>query len=516
MPNKFEGQVLDTNGRKLEGVKVTLTGDDIPSGTFTTTDKDGKWLILLATSISPEKTTVSFSKSGLESKQVTNPQPTEVLNGYIDPEKGGTLDLKGLYESGTYLVDSLSTESKEIIKQELEDLFQFIKNNPGNVKITITSSESQVTNADNEPGDGVDRTNEFRKIPGSLAKARAEALKKYVNDFLDKKYAENPNLNSNGRPTIEFGEIDRQGNELWERYYTPSPTNPNILIINERPDIIAKNKQALTEYNSKPENSKNQITNSKDLPKYKNDQYTRITVELANTDCLASNLVFDVMYIGTGHECNSAIFQITANNEILLRDDGNDYASLNNNISEYWAGNPNVVLDKFKEIKKYENVVTGYHTPTSPQNEERFKFLQEGDSFPINSTTPPKVKRVGGYRYNRFILNSSLLKKLVSGLDKKVITFSITCYRPPGTENYTDLWGKGCHKGVGSFKLYKIKPQNNSFITTYTSETLNGKTPEAKDKTLWLFEYDVCADKIIKTNDDVFSTEALKSIKSDS
>jgi hypothetical protein len=393
-------------------------------------------------------------------------------------------------------------------------MFQFIKSNPGNTKITITSSESQVTNSDNKTGDGVDRTDEFRRTPGSLAKARAEALKKYVNDFLDKKYIENPTLNPSNRPTIEFGDITRVGLEPWERYFTPNPTNPNVLIINESPDVIATNKQLLEQLNSSSLDPNVKIERTADLPKYKNDQFTRLIVELASKDCLANNLVFDVMYIGTGHTCNSAIYQVKANNQILLRDDGNNYASLNNAIPQSFAeSNFNNI---YTEVKNYENVITKYHLPTSPGNEERFKFLQEGDLFPINNNTPPKVKRIGGYRYNRFIINSSKLKELTAGLDEKIVTFSIACFKPPGTENYSDWWGKNkCHEGVGTFKLYKIKPQNNSFVVTYASETLEGVTPSNRDETIWLFKYDICKDKIIETNPKIFSTNALNSIKLD-
>jgi len=516
MPNRFEGQVLDTNGQKLKDVKVTITGPGIISNNSITTDENGRWTISLAVSLDPKDVTVRFSKSGLEAKQVTNPQPTEILNGYIDPVKGGTLDLQGLYKSGTYLVDSLSNESKEVINQELEDLFEFIKNNPGNAKITITSSESQVTNADNETGDGVDRTDEFKRTPGSLAKARAEALQKYVNDFLNKKYIENPNIKVNNRPTIEFGDVTRVGKEPWERYYTPNPTNPNILTIIERPDVITKNKQLLEELKVSDPNT--EITRTADLPKYKNDQYTRLIVELASKDCLANNLVFDVMYLGSNHCCNSATYQIKANGQILLRDDGNNYASLNNNISQYWAGDPDVVLNPYKEIKNYENVVTGYNTTTTTrvtEDEKRFKFLLEGDIFPINDTAPPKVNRIAGHRFNRFIINSSKLKELTAGLNEKIITFSIACYKPLPAKNYKDFWGTNCHEGVGSFLLYKIKPQNNSFVVTYASELLTGKTPSTRDQNVMLFKYDVCKDEIIETNPDVFSTDALNSVKSD-
>jgi hypothetical protein len=524
MPNKFEGQVQDNFDRKLKDVKVTLTGTGIPLNTFTKTDENGKWIILLKQSIESKDVTVTFTKLGLESRQVTNPQPTEVLNGYIDPEKGGTLDLKGLYKSGTYLVSSLSIESKEVLNQELEDLFQFIKNHPGNTKITITSSESQVTNADNDKANGIDRTNEFRKIPGSLAKARAEALQKYVDTFLDKKYIENPNLDRSGRPTIEFGEIDRQGDEDWERYYTPSSTNPNVLVVNERPEVISANNKALKEYNANPLNIDDKISRTADLPKYKKDQYTRITVELANKDCLANNLVFDVMYIGTNHHCNSAIFQMDANGQLLLRDDGANYASLNNGLSRSSVEGTGYPMAK--KAAPFGNTSTGYNnyvrltedrTAFTKVNLRRFKYFQKGEVFPLNDLTPPTVAHYeGSHRYNRFILTSSKLKELTAGLEEKIITFSMTCWRPPEygtkeTRGYVDgQWGwYNCHKGVGSFKLYKVKVQNNAFVVDFASEVLEGITPYDVGKPLWLFKYDVCNDKI-ELNTDAFSKEAIR------
>ena len=528
MPNKFEGQVQDNFDRKLKDVKVTLTGTGIPSGTFTKTDENGKWAIILKQSIESKDVTVTFTKSGLESRQVTNPQPTEVLNGYIDPEKGGTLDLKGLYESGTYLVSSLSNESKEILNQELEDLFQFIKTHPGNAQITITSSESQVTNADNEKGDGIDRTNEFRKIPGSLAKARAEALQKYVNTFLDKKYTENPNLDRSGRPTIEFGEIDRQGKEPWERFFTPDPKNPNNLIQTENPKVIADNDKALKEYNANPVNADNKISRTADLPKYKNDQYTRITVDLINKDCTSTNLVLDVMYIGVGHRCNSAIFQMYANQTILLRDDGADYASLNNNPSHYDKMFPRQLSSPYANIRSFQNEYTGYNSNYKDNKDydaKRFKFLEKGDIFPMGDLTPPVTgPYIGGWRFNRFILDTKLIKKIVSRdgknakygfKDDAYLFFSMKCYRPKEIgdskdQGYYDDWGwKNCHRGVGAFKLYKVKVKDNNFVVTYASETLTGVTPYNVGDFTDLFSYHLCDDKI-ELDPDTFSKEAIR------
>ena len=47
MPKQFKGQVLDNQGNKLAGVKVTISGTGVPLGFNTTTDADGKWLITL-------------------------------------------------------------------------------------------------------------------------------------------------------------------------------------------------------------------------------------------------------------------------------------------------------------------------------------------------------------------------------------------------------------------------------------------------------------------------------------
>jgi hypothetical protein len=595
MPNRFNGEIQDNFGRKLKDVKVTLTGKGVPSGKFTTTDENGKWLITLAESIESKDVTVTFTKYGLESRQVTNPQPTEILNTFIDPEKGGTLDLQGLYESGTYLVTSLTKESKSVLDQELEDLFQFIKNHPDNTRITITSSESQVTNNDNEDGDGINRTDEFRKTPGSLAKARAEALQKYVDDFLNKKYTENINLDPKLKPIIEFGDITRVGGEFWERFYAPDPKNPNILKQIERPDVIAKNEQLLKQYNSSSLNPDDKITRTADLPKYKQDQYTRITVGVKHepttiNECYAGNLVFDVMYIkpggihgdthppgGVSHNCDNALFLLKANNILLKRDDGNIYASLNNKIgkdgrapsSADTAGNtwsttktegpfsPTVAEKFIAEIRQYDNVYTGYHSfgkYIEPINVAlraeakksfaaaslgRFSPKKVGEPISLSLDDKPSTDWGAGERFNRFIINSTTLKSIVNGLpdNEKIITFSLTCINSStGVDEYYEIqtgktdwfsgfrdkeggWKNGCHKGVGTFRLYKIKQgtgdKSSNMVVSYTSDFLIGKTPAKKNQTLWLFKYDVCNNKITEFNDEVFSKKALSEVTGD-
>lgn len=208
MPNQFNGQVFDSNGNKLEKVKVTITGTGIPSSQTTETDSQGKWLITLRADVKSEDVTVTFSKSGLETTFIKNPQPTAVLPGYIDPIKGGTLDLAGQYDPGKWKISSLPTEEQLVLDQEIQDLYNFVKNNPGNFKLTIEASESKIPNADNE--EGKTRDLEFKSKPGSLAKARAVNLQEYVTKKINELYFKeiNPSFKL---PIVELGVIDNVG-----------------------------------------------------------------------------------------------------------------------------------------------------------------------------------------------------------------------------------------------------------------------------------------------------------------
>jgi hypothetical protein len=210
MPNQFKGQVLDTPaGNKLEGVKVTITGTGVEKNTSTVTDVNGNWLITLKSDVDPKNITVTFSKPGLETTSVKNPQKTAELPGYIDPIKGGILDLAGDYPSGKYKVTSLSKESQDVINKEIEDAYNFAKNNPGNFTLKIESSESQVPNADNEG------TNKNFDKPGSLAESRALELETYINDKINTLYAGETNP-SFQKPTVILDNINRVGDAIWD------------------------------------------------------------------------------------------------------------------------------------------------------------------------------------------------------------------------------------------------------------------------------------------------------------
>jgi len=238
MSYQFKGQVVDNQGNKLEGVKIIITGNDVPPNTNTITDSEGEWLITLENDINSTDISITFSKSGLETKNILNPQPTSELESYIDPKEGGILDLAGKYMSGKYKITSLPQEVQNTINKEIEDAYAFAKNNPNNTKLEIESSESQVPNTDNEG------TNKDFSTPGSLAEARAQELEKYVNDKINTLYAAETNP-SFQKPTAVLGIINKVGNVAWDeinadadKYTKDQYTRLKANLINKVPEPV--------------------------------------------------------------------------------------------------------------------------------------------------------------------------------------------------------------------------------------------------------------------------------------
>jgi hypothetical protein len=241
MPNQFKGQVVNSQGNKLEGVKITITGTEVPANTTTLTDTNGNWLITIKTDTDPKDITITFSKPGLETTSIKNPQQTATLPGYIDPEKGGILDLAGDYPSGKYKITSLPQEIQDIINKEIEDIYIFAKNNPNNIKLEIESSESQVPNTDSEG------TNKDFSKPGSLAEARAQDLEKYINDKITILYSSeiNPTF---PKPVVILGNINRVGDIAWDgvniddnKYIKDQYTRIKASIISKIPEPVSVN-----------------------------------------------------------------------------------------------------------------------------------------------------------------------------------------------------------------------------------------------------------------------------------
>lgn len=100
------------------------------------------------------------------SEQVQQAQPAQNAVLYTD-------NFDNVFESGQY---KFTPSYQQVVQDHVNKLVDFIKGRQlSNFKIVISSGESKVTNQ--AP---------FDKVPGSLAKARAEFLEQYLSTYLQK------------------------------------------------------------------------------------------------------------------------------------------------------------------------------------------------------------------------------------------------------------------------------------------------------------------------------------------
>jgi hypothetical protein len=488
---QYSGRCRGSNDEVLSGVTVTVTytvvrGNEV-SNSFviqnsksTTTDAQGYFYFTLDTNVNQfiSRTDTypiifTFTKPGLETRVIKNPRSEEFnpeFNTYIDPKNGGSFKLEDQYESGKWLVASLPQKTKDTLDQELNDLYEFIKTNPRNNIITILSSESKPTNRDLESilENGQVNPDYDKVLPQrALAKKRASNLQEYIIKYL--------NLKSS------------------------TDNNPNFIL----PDIIINNPIiGKTEYNpSKGDKATDQ--------KYKEEQWVSLQAELRikKTGCLGNGIIiFDVNYEGSEHTCNAAVYKVYANGHPLKRDDGADFASLNNNSPSGYYGAKD-------QLSPWDNVHSGYQFSSDyNKTRGRFKILYTGDIFPTPTTPIPIDQKPytgggGGLRFNRFIITPDLFSK-IKDPNNELIKFTIECTGMKiGNVTYNDPGYKyDCHPGVASYYVYLLNPDsNNKLIVTYESGRLNGTTPNKRNETLDLFEFDPCNNILVNKNRDVFN-----------
>lgn len=248
MPSQFNGKVLLDNGIPINRLNVEIDyPGKVSERIFTITNQNGEWEITLDITINPEDVTVRFYGDGYETKIVKNPQLTEVLKGFIDPIKGGILDLTGKYKDGKYEFDNFSEEIKGLIYQEIKDIWRFVTYNYGNYILTIDATETR------------DEKNEDTSIelqlPGLLAEARRDELKRILDNqlyqyFLDAQsrsgeregYALiNSRTDVYHQPKVELGNIDvveglKPGAKIRLNFIEPPKTN--IPIPNNETEFI--------------------------------------------------------------------------------------------------------------------------------------------------------------------------------------------------------------------------------------------------------------------------------------
>lgn len=454
----YSGNTFDVVGKKLKGVQVTLTAPPSTIKVSSITDDEGNWKIEV-NDINNNNVKITFTQEGRVIAIVDKPLPTGVIDR-ITPQTGGVLDLKGKYPGGKYYITSLESTVKEDIDKQLEDAYKFVKANPGNYRLYIESSESRVTNYDREPssptnGQELPPTN---NDPSPLARRRAEALQKYANDFFLSKYnVENPPPEGFILPEVQIKSIAT-----------------GLTTYNSQDDAVP--------YGGDPYAG----------PKgesYKSEQFTRLIAEFIVAPTVTTfppedkekciqNL--EIILSTPGHKCDSAVFQIFLNDILLLRDDGKDYASLNNFTQPEDIGNRyhGLSLEQSRALQAYDNAVSGYQTTKGAP---------------------------GGKRENRFIVTNEIAKQaILNNPDELVI--SLMCYNPtnyyedgkgflniPGNVE-TGVWGYDCHKnGVGQLSLTNINGKK---------QRLNGvDTPDVRDKITKVISLNPCTLEVIHRSD---------------
>jgi len=364
------------------------------------------------------------------------------------PSSGITIDRRIIFPAGYYNESYVSEPLTEVTQQ----ISSFLTQNPNNryiVSITLESGESQIPNTDREQGN-------IPVDPGVLARARQAT----INSFLTRSIGE---LVTSGvlpqMPTFNFTE-PVIGTTPW----VGTPFCPaNSTDAQQRGECKQR-------YNAGIE-----TTYSDYKAKYDAEQYVRVIVVVSqgitptptgttSLEC-ATNMVIELNYEGgKNHICDSSVYQLFANDVLLLRDDGKDYASLNNYTPKELVGKRThglLSLEKSLELQKYDNNL--------------------GDS--------------GGKRYNKFIITSEMAKELFKG-GKTRIKIQAMCYNPTnyiedGKDNMlgfgkaeTYPWGENCHDYVGVIKVTNASGQVAEF------EPRN--TPSQRNRKVTMFTFDPC------------------------
>ena len=251
--------------------------------------------------------------------------------------------------------------------------------------MTIYSSESNVPNKDNEKG-GID-------LPtGELSTKRADTVLKLIKETLEgiKSYWNRSNIKYN-EPKIQT--------------------------------VIVPPKE---EYKSGEDPNQQ---------KFLNEQYVKVVVSVTALKGCGFDIFFEVNYdkvaesnlISSGgkkHECNAALYEVTANGQILKTVKNTD-ADMNNGEKEIQTGN-------------------GVFTPAQPGY---------------------------GYRFNQFWISNEMGKTLLAASSDGTIKVEMRCLTP---NNQDRGWGTGkCHQGVPHIivknkegKIVKdFLPKNTDFTT---------------------------------------------------
>jgi hypothetical protein len=363
------------------------------------------------------------------------------------PSSGTSIDRRVIFPAGYYNESYVSDTLTEVTQQ----ISTFLSQNSGTsyiVSITLESGESQIPNTDREQGN-------IPVEPGVLARARQAT----INSFLTRSIGE---LVTSGvlpqMPTFNFTEP-----VIGATPWVGTPFCPaNATDAQQRSKCVDAYRAGMnTTY-------KDYKTN------YDAEQFVRVIVVVSqgiiptttgttSLEC-ATNMVIELNYEGgKNHICDSSVYQLYANDVLLLRDDGKDYASLNNYTPKELVGKKThgLSLEDSIALQAYDN----------------------------------NLGKAGGKRYNKFIITSEMAKELFKG-GKTRIKIQAMCYNPTnyiedGKDNMlgfgkpeTHPWEENCHDYVGVIKVTNASGQFAEF------EPRN--TPSQRNRKVTMFTFDPC------------------------
>jgi len=353
---------------------------------------------------------------------ITEDEKIDILSQYgiIIEQEVKTAKIMGNSFFGDGKWRELNPNAKKELDKQIEQAIDFLSKNKGQVgSIQITASESQVPNSDQEPGTDFGKPLKVLE----LSRRRAETMKKY--------------LESKFKDALQNKIINK----------LPEFTEPKLL-------------RGQTPYDSKNRNN----------PQYERERYVLVDVSLQAItnplECL-DNMIIKVFYEKGKHACDSAVFRLSINGNVLTSTLDVTYATLNNQAL-------------FNKVS----------------SEEQEKTRKNRVELPLNRVDLTDGK-AGGVRRNVFVINSELAKKLLQpGQDGKVPTefkLEVQCLNNEdvgGTFNDDPNFGVGCHGDALSIQFINGKKD--------VQPTLNYNPPQQRGQTIVYATIDACGNEIKK------------------
>ena len=386
-------------------------------------------------------------KQGLILKEAVTPTTT------LNVEK----DIK--FKGGYHSITSVDSATKTALDAEMNKIKDFLNKATGKVylvAVQISSGESQIPNTDRELGG--------KKVdPGYLSEKRSKTIQDYVTKTLA----------SFGNKLISVPAFDviapKIGATPWlGQSFCPkgseTANDPEARSCAGTSFKVPNASAGTLNYIAGKDTTYKAIAD-----KYKSEQFMKVKMKLmdvANVQKCLTNMKIQVNYtdVSKGHTCNSAVYKISLNGVALKRDDGKDYASLNN-------GND-----------KYDN------NPGTCAQLNRIKGKPETGK-PVMLNASKSGNDAACARYNQFTVKSDIIGQVLAksafdmttaGVPK--INIQATCLMDDFYDEPNKKWG-GCHTGVGDI----VVTNGNNQTFNY-----NGATPRNLNQTTTLATIDPC------------------------